>query len=123
MPHTVRIRHNRLYTTIPDVRIDAGFGVLEIKDVKQLKHTPQIKALINLAQGNPDGLNLIISPRTEEIHGKILDAIFGRVHKPFARPKGSIKIFNAETMTMSAELSRSNFRPIPKRRDQVDSVV
>ena len=127
MPHTVGISRNRLYTTIPDVRIDAGFGVLEIKDVQRLPHTPQIEALIKLAQqtevdGESLKFNLIVSPRIQKIHGKILDAIFGRVHKPFARPQGSIKIFNAETMTMGAELSRSNFRSIPKRRGQGDRV-
>jgi len=71
----VTLPNGQKVTTIPDAWGREAGGLLEIKNVKQLRMTDQLRAQIRLANETGQPINLVVSPRTQSVSQNVLDQI------------------------------------------------
>ncbi|WP_187794956.1 RHS repeat-associated core domain-containing protein [Paracoccus amoyensis] len=62
-------------TTIPDIMGPNVGGIIEVKDVRNLSLSRQLRAQIELANQTGQPFNLVVSPRTQYVSGPLLKAI------------------------------------------------
>ena len=87
--NTRRIKAPNGARTIPDLPVTQLYGVTEIKDVKNISITKQLRAQAAVAAQKGLPFNLIVSPRTESVSRPLLEAI--------ERLGGQIFYFSADT--------------------------
>lgn len=87
--NTSKVTAPRGVKTIPDLPVSGLFGVTDIKDIKKLSFTKQLRAQAAIARKEGVPLNLIASPMTESISKPLLDRI--------KRLGGRIFIFDSNT--------------------------
>ncbi|WP_330208192.1 putative toxin [Pseudomonas sp. Z13] len=81
-PVTVQLPNGVQVTTIPDMWGRSVGGLLEVKNVKNLSMSDQLRAQLQLAEMTGQPFNLVVSPRTESISAPLqqrIDAVTSKV--------------------------------------------
>jgi len=89
IPVTVTLQNGKSVTTIPDLWGTNVGGLLEAKNVQNLSLSTQLQAQIQVAIENGKPLNLIVSPRTQNISGPLINGVRGT--------GGNVYIYNPAT--------------------------
>jgi len=71
-PVTVQLPNGAQVTTIPDLWGKNVGGLLEVKNVKDLSLSNQLRAQIKVASDTGQPLNLVVSPRTNNVSGELM---------------------------------------------------
>lgn len=71
-PVTVQLPNGAQVTTIPDLWGKNVGGLLEVKNVQKLSMSNQLRAQIKVASDTGQPLNLVVSPKTSSISGKLI---------------------------------------------------
>jgi filamentous hemagglutinin len=69
---TVQLPNGAQVTTIPDLWGKNVGGILEVKNVKKLSMSNQLRAQVEIASETGQPLNLVVSPRTESVSKELL---------------------------------------------------
>nr|WP_236124337.1 putative toxin [Pseudomonas cichorii] len=75
VPVTVQLSNGIEVTTIPDLWGRSVGGMLEVKNVQNLSMSNQLRAQIQHATDTGQPLNLVVSPRTNNVSGSLLDGV------------------------------------------------
>lgn len=60
---------------VPDLPVGGQYGVTDIKNVKYLTNSDQLRAFYQYAASNEMPFNIIISPKTQSVSNTVLDQI------------------------------------------------
>lgn len=71
-PVTVQLPNGAQVTTIPDLWGRNVGGLLEVKNVKELSMSDQLRAQVKVASDTGQPLNLVVSPRTNSVSGELM---------------------------------------------------
>lgn len=71
-PVTVQLPNGAQVTTIPDLWGGNVGGILEVKNVLELSMSDQLRAQIKVASDTGQPLNLVVSPRTNNVSGELM---------------------------------------------------
>lgn len=71
-PVTVQLPNGAQVTTIPDLWGKNVGGLLEVKNVQNLSMSNQLRAQIKVASDTGQPLNLVVSPRTNNVSGELM---------------------------------------------------
>ncbi len=74
-PQTVTLSNGTVVTTIPDLWGRNVGGLLEAKNVQNLSLSPQLRAQAQIARESGQPLNLVVSPRTQQVSGPLLNDV------------------------------------------------
>ncbi|WP_407727994.1 putative toxin [Pseudomonas extremaustralis] len=74
-PVTVQLSSGVEVTTIPDLWGKNVGGMLEVKNVQNLSMSNQLRAQIQHATETGQPLNLVVSPRTNNVSGSLLEGV------------------------------------------------
>jgi hypothetical protein len=97
--YSVALRDGRIVGTKPDLELLRA-GVTDIKDVRCISFTKQLRAQAALAEAEKTSFNLIISPNTEKISKQLWDAI--------VKADGKVFEFNPATQKLSERIVDGN---------------
>lgn len=89
--YTVDIGGGQMATVIPDAY---GTTIIEVKDVLNISNSTQFKAYAQIARENGQPIELIVSPRTQNISAPLGQLIDGT-------PGSSIKVYDPSTNTFA----------------------
>lgn len=72
---TVTLSNGTVVTTTPDLWGRNVGGLLEAKNVQNLSLSPQLRAQAQIARESGQPLNLVVSPRTQQVSGPLLNDV------------------------------------------------
>ncbi|UMZ12298.1 hypothetical protein I9018_00895 [Pseudomonas sp. MPFS] len=94
---TVQLPNGKQVTTIPDMWGRNAGGLLEVKNVKNLSMSDQLRAQLQLAEMTGQPFNLVVSPRTQSISAPLkarIDAVTSKVGGGIYRYDPSTKLLS-----------------------------
>ncbi|TFF42012.1 filamentous hemagglutinin N-terminal domain-containing protein [Pseudomonas sp. RIT623] len=94
---TVQLPNGKQVTTIPDMWGRNTGGLLEVKNVKNLSMSDQLRAQLQLAEMTGQPFNLVVSPRTQSISAPLkarIDAVTSKVGGGIYRYDPSTKLLS-----------------------------
>ncbi|MCD5970388.1 two-partner secretion domain-containing protein [Pseudomonas quasicaspiana] len=79
---TVQLPNGKTVTTIPDMWEESTVGILEVKNVKELSMSDQLRAQLQLSEMTGQPFNLVVSPRTQSVSAPLrarIEAVTSKV--------------------------------------------